>query len=64
MLTPLFFNFSVQYATIKVQEKWPGLKLDGRHHLLLYAGDNLLGGNRDTIKKGQKTLLLLARRAV
>ena len=51
MLTPLLFNFSVQYATITVQEKWPGLKLDGRHQLLLYAGDNLLGGNIDTIKK-------------
>jgi len=52
MLTPLLFNFSVQYVTIKVKEKWPGLKLEGRHQLLLYAGDNLLGGNTDTTKKG------------
>jgi hypothetical protein len=57
MLRPLFFNFSVQYATIKAQEKWPGLKLDGRHQLLLYAGDNLLGGNKDTIKKRKKNFI-------
>jgi hypothetical protein len=38
-----------------VQENQVGLKLNGTHHILAYAGDvNLLGDNIDTIKKTQK----------
>jgi hypothetical protein len=35
-----------------------GLKLNGTHHLLVYADDvNLLGGDIDTIKKSTETLI-------
>jgi hypothetical protein len=49
--SPMFFNFSLEYAIRKVQENQVGLKLSGTHHLLAYADDvNLLGDNIDTIK--------------
>jgi hypothetical protein len=54
---PLFFNFSLQYALRKVQEKQVGLKLNGTHQLLVYAEDvNLLGDSIDNIKKNSDSL--------
>jgi hypothetical protein len=49
---PLLFNFALEYAIRKVQEKQVGLKLHVTHQLLFYADDVcLLGNNIDTIKK-------------
>jgi hypothetical protein len=50
-LSPLFFNFALEYAIKKVQENQVGLKLNGTHQLLAYADVHLLGGNIDALNK-------------
>jgi hypothetical protein len=57
-LSPLLFNFTLEYAIRKVQKNQAGLKLNGTHHLLAYADDvNLLGNSVDTVKKKTETLI-------
>jgi hypothetical protein len=54
-LSPLLFNFALEYAIRNAQENQVGLKLNGTHQLLVYADDvNLLGGNTETLIDASK----------
>ena len=51
-LSPLIFNFALEYAIRRIQANQEDLKLNGTHQLLVYAdGVNILGGRTHAIKK-------------
>jgi len=58
-LSPLIFNFALEYAIKTVQVNQDGLKLNGTHQLLVYADDvNILGGSVHTVKENAETLVV------
>ena len=58
-LSPLLFNFALEYAIRRVQITQDGLKLNGTHQLLAYADDvNILGGSVHTVKENAEALLV------
>jgi hypothetical protein len=61
-LSPLLFNFDLEYAIRRFQSNQEGLKLNGTHQLLVYADDvNILGGSVHSIKKNIKDLVVASK---
>ena len=58
-LSPLLFNFALEYAIRRVQVNQDGLKLNGKHQLLAYADDvKILGGSIHTVKENAEALVV------
>jgi hypothetical protein len=58
-LSPLVFNFALEYAIKWVQANQDGLNLNGTHQLLAYADDvNILGRGVHTVKENAETLVV------
>ena len=61
-LSPLLFNFALEYAIMRVQVNQDGLKLYGKHQLLVYADDvNMSGGSVHTIKGNAEALVVASK---
>ena len=57
-LSPMLFNFALEYAIRRVQVNQDGLKLNGTHQLLAYADDvNIVGGSIHTLKENAEALV-------
>jgi hypothetical protein len=62
-LSPLLFNFALEYAISRVQANQEGLKLNGIHNISVYADDvNVLGGNIHTISKNTDALVITGKK--
>ena len=58
-LSPLLFNFALEYAIRRVQVNQEGLKLNGTHQILAYVDDvNILGGSIHTVKENAEALVV------
>ena len=58
-LSPLLFNYALEYAIRRAQVIQDGLKLNSTHQLLVHADDvNILGGSVHTIKKKAEALVV------
>ena len=61
-VSPMLFDFALEYAIRRVQVNQSGLKLNGTHQLLAYADDvNILGGTILTLKEKAEALVAATR---
>ena len=61
-LSPMLFNFALEYTIRRVQLNQDGLKLNGTHRLLAYANDvTILGGNIHPLKENTEALVAATR---
>ena len=61
-LTPMLFNFALEYAIRRVQVNQDGLKLNGTHQILTYADDvTILAGSIHTLKENAEALVAVTR---
>jgi hypothetical protein len=59
VLSPLLFNFALEYAIKRVQANQDSLNLNGTHQLLAYADDvKILGGSVHTVKENAEALVV------
>jgi len=61
-LSPLLFNFALEYAIRRVQVNQDGLKLNGTHQPLIYADVIILGGRIHTIKENAESLVVASKK--
>jgi hypothetical protein len=61
-LSPLLFNFALEWAIRRVQINQDGLKLSGTHQLLAYGDNvNILGRSIRAVKENAESYLLAAK---
>ena len=61
-LSPLLFNFALEYTITRVQVNQDGQKLNGTHQFLVYANDvNILGGSIHSIKEIAEVLVVVSK---
>jgi hypothetical protein len=61
-LSPMLFNFALEYAIKRVQVIQDGLKLNATHQLLVYSdGVKILGGSVHNIKEKAEALIVVSK---
>jgi len=61
-LSPLLFNFALDYAIRRVQGNQDGLKFNDIHQLLVYTDDvNTLSRSIHTVKKNTESLVIASK---
>jgi hypothetical protein len=62
VVSPLLFNFALDYAIRRVQISQYGLNVSGKHQLLVYADNvSLLGESVHTIQKNAEALVVASK---